>query len=165
MAGVLKIDIHESLEDLKELLSKQSRAIARSQVQILWWLKSGQATQVNELVRLSGYHRTTVSGWLSQYRQGGLTQLLARGQSPGRPRAIAGDLRAHLVRELDTPEGFASYGEVQRWLAAVHGCEVPYKTVHKTVRYDLKAKLKVPRPVSEKQAPGAVAAFQQTSEA
>lgn len=165
MAGILKIAIRESLEDLKELLTEQSRAIERSKVQILWWLKSGQATQVNELARLSGYHRTTVSGWLSQYRQGGLVQLLARGQSPGRPCAIAGELRQQLIQELEAPEGFASYGEVQRWLAAVHGCDVPYKTVHKTVRYDLKAKLKVPRPVSEKQAPGAAEAFQQTSEA
>ncbi|MBW4651591.1 MAG: hypothetical protein KME20_00780 [Kaiparowitsia implicata GSE-PSE-MK54-09C] len=40
--------------------------------------------------------------------------------------------------------------------------QVPYKTVHKTVRYGLKAQLKVPRPVSEKQTPGAVESFQQT---
>ena len=165
MAGVLKIEIHESLQELKEQLTKQSRATERSKVQILWWLKSGQATQANELASLSGYHRTTVSGWLSQYRQGGLAQLLSRGHSPGRPRAIAGELREQLAQELETPEGFASYGEVQQWLAAVHGCHVPYKTVHKTVRYDLKAKLKVPRPVSEKQASGAIESFQQTLEA
>ncbi|WP_205369776.1 hypothetical protein [Thermoleptolyngbya sp. PKUAC-SCTB121] len=39
---------------------------------------------------------------------------------------------------------------------------VPYKTVHKTVRYRLKAKLKVPRPVSKKQTPGACESVQQT---
>ena len=165
MAGVLKIDIQESSEELRELLSQQSRAVERSKVQLLWWLQSGQATQVNELAGLSGYHRTTVSSWLSQDRQGSLAQLLARGQSSGRPRAIVGKVREHLAQELETPEGFASYGEVQRWLAAVHGCHVAYQTVHKTVRYDLKAKLKVLRPVSEKQEPGAVAAFQETSEA
>jgi len=71
-------------------------------VQILWWLQSGQATQVNELACLSGYHRTTVSGWLSQYRQGGLAQLLSRGQSSGRPCAITGDPREQLAQALIT---------------------------------------------------------------
>ncbi|MBW4654593.1 MAG: helix-turn-helix domain-containing protein [Kaiparowitsia implicata GSE-PSE-MK54-09C] len=37
-------------------------------MQVLWWLKTGQATSVEQLAEISGYHRTTVSRWLSQYR-------------------------------------------------------------------------------------------------
>ena len=37
--------------------------------------------------------------------------------------------------------------------------EVEYNTVHRIVRYELNAKLKVPRPRHHKQAPGAVEQF------
>jgi transposase len=162
MSGVLKIDIAETSEELKAVLDRQQRASQRSKVQVLWWLKTGQATSVDQLAQLSGCHRTTVSRWLSQYRQSGLEALVAVASRSGRPRAIRGEILASLKQELQEPEGFKSYGEVQQWLAAVHGQQVPYKTVHKTVRYGLKAKLKVPRPVSEKQTPGACESFKQT---
>lgn len=164
MSGVLKLDIQESAAELKALLSRQSNAVERSKLQILWWLKQGQVSHVNELAQLSGYHRITVSRWLSRYRQGGLEALLERKPKPGRPRAIDGEVREQLRQELDDPEGFASYGEVQQWLAAVYERVVPYKTVHKTVRYGLKAKLKRPRPVSHKQQVGVVTTFEETLE-
>ncbi|MCF2971472.1 helix-turn-helix domain-containing protein [Synechococcus sp. Nb3U1] len=162
MSGVLKIDIAETAEELKAVLEQQQRSSQRRKVQVLWWLKTGQAKRVEQLAQLSGCHRTTVSRWLSQYRQSGLEGLVEVASRSGRPRAISGEVLASLERELQDPEGFSSYGAVQQWLAAVHGQRVPYKTVHKTVRYRLKAKLKVPRPVSKKQTPGACESFKQT---
>ncbi|HIK14973.1 MAG TPA: helix-turn-helix domain-containing protein [Leptolyngbyaceae cyanobacterium M33_DOE_097] len=144
MSGVLKTEIQESVEELKTLLNRQTNAVERSKLQILWWLKQKQVTQVNELAQLSGYHRITVSRWLSRYR------------------AVDGDVRQQLIQELEDAERVSSYGEIQRWLAAIHGQVVPYKTIHKTVRYGLKGKLKRPRPVSEKQPVGAVEAFKET---
>ena len=142
MAGILKIEIAESVESLKQVLQQQQDATQRSKVQVLWWLKTGQANQVNQLADLSGYHRTTVSRWLSQYRQGGLEALLEVHPKPGRPTAIAGDIRKQLEQKLAEPKSFGSYKEVQHWLQTVCGLQVPYKTVHKTVRYGLKTKLK-----------------------
>ena len=162
MSGVLKIEIIESADTLLKLLQQQHKATQRSKVQLLWWLKTGQATGVSQLTHLSGYHRTTISRWLSKYRQGGIDALLEVRSSTGRPQIITGEVRQELMRELEDPEGFSSYKQVQQWLAAVWGMQVPYKTVHKTVRYGLKAKLKGPRPVSEKQQAGAVEAFKQT---
>jgi hypothetical protein len=51
-----------------------------------------------------------------------------------------------LKTRLATSPGFASYLEVQRWLREECGVEVPSKTLHGIVRYQLKAKLKRPRP-------------------
>jgi putative transposase len=64
-----------------------------------------------------------------------------------------------LERELLEPEGFSSYKEVHQWLRSC--CEVPvaYRTVHEWTRSRLKGKLKVPRPVSEKQKLGSVEEF------
>lgn len=162
MSGVLKITIEESAETLKTLLDKQRDAVSRSKVQVLWWLKIGEVTSVNKLAQVSGYHRTTVSRWLSQYRQGGLEALLAVHPKPGRTPKIRGEIRERLEKELQDPEGFGSYKEVQQWLQGVCGVKAAYKTVHGTVRYQLKAKLKRSRPRSEKQTPGAVEAFKKT---
>jgi len=44
--------------------------------------------------------------------------------------------------------GFNSYKEVKLWLFEEQGLEIPYSTVHRIVRYQLHAKLKVARPTS-----------------
>ncbi len=156
MSGVLKIEIQESLDSLKKLLSKQKTGKSKERLQVLYWLKSGQAKTVDELASLSGHHRTTVSRWLTLYRKGGLTNLLTLKKKTGRKRKISPEVESRLVEELKDPEGFASYEEVQTWLKAFWGIEMSYTGVHKVVRYRLKAKLKVPRPCHVKQKKGAV---------
>jgi hypothetical protein len=61
-----------------------------------------------------------------------------------------------LSEELNQVEGFSSYKEVHQWLTSCCDIPVAYRTVHQWVRSRLKSKLKVPRPVSKKQKPGAV---------
>lgn len=160
MAGVLKLEVAESAETLKQMIHQVAHVQQKDKLQVLWWYKSGQASSVNGLAELSGRHRVTVSKWLSCYRISGLEALLDVRTSPGRPTVIGAQVREQLQQELQDPQGFNSYKEVQQWLRAVHGMDVAYKTVHKTVRYGLKAKLKRPRPVSQQQALGAVEAFQ-----
>jgi hypothetical protein len=66
-----------------------------------------------------------------------------------------------LSKELQEPEGFNSYKEVHQWLTSC--CEVKWHIAQYTMaRYRLKRKLKVPRPVSEKQNPGVVEEFKKT---
>jgi hypothetical protein len=67
--------------------------------------------------------------------------------APARPNAPAAVV-AHLQERLTSAPGFASYGEIQQWLEYQYGVSVAYRTVHERVRYKLKAKLKVPCPVS-----------------
>jgi hypothetical protein len=69
-----------------------------------------------------------------------------------------------LEKELSEPEGFSSYKEVHPWL--INCCDFPvaYRTVHQWIRYLLQGKLKVPRPVSEKQKAGAVEEFKKNSQ-
>jgi hypothetical protein len=69
-----------------------------------------------------------------------------------------------LEKKLSEPEGFSSYKEVYQSLT--NCCDVPvaYRTVHPWTRYRLQGKLKVPRPVSEKQKAGAVEEFKKNSQ-
>ena len=151
MSGILKIEIVESQATLKKLLTQQKSAKTQERVQVLYWLKTNQSNSVGHLAAMLGRHPTTVSRWLSKYRRGGLKALLKIESSRGRPACIPPFAIALLKQELSDPEGFSSYGEIPTWLETVCDVKVSYKVVHETVRYRLKAKLKVPRPVNIKQ--------------
>ena len=100
---------------------------------------------------------------MSSYRSGAMTELLYQKQPSGRPRIINPETLDRLEKELQEPEGFNSYKEVHQWLTSCCEVEVSYRTVHQWARYRLKGKLKVPRPVSEKQKKGAVAELKKTA--
>jgi Winged helix-turn helix len=53
-----------------------------------------------------------------------------------------------------------SYGEMQQWLAQTCQGTVEYGTLYRVVRYELKAKPKVPRPRALSQDPEKLNAFQ-----
>lgn len=159
MSGKLKIEIKESEKQLLELLRREKEPLAKERIQILYWLKTRQAETVNHLATLSSRHRTTVSRWLGEYRANGIDSLAKIGKSSGRNRAIANKIVSQIETELKDPEGFQSYSEIVRWLNVVHNLEVSYTVVYKLVRYQLKAKLKVPRPTHIKQEKGAVESF------
>lgn len=163
MSGVVKIHITETKETLKSLLVQANTPQAKERVQALYWLKTKTVETVAEIAILLGRHRTTVQRWLQQYRQGGLQKLLEEKKSPGRGQLMPPVIVERLQTELNQPEGFQSYKEIQKWLWTCHNLKVSYRTVHQWVRYRLGAKLKVPRPVSIKQAQGAVEEFKKNS--
>lgn len=156
------IEITESEADLKKRLQHAREAIHKEKLQMLWWLKSGQVTQQQEIAKRLGRDKSTVTLWLQKYRRGGLVELLQINKAPGKERKIKGEVLADLQQQLQNPEGFSSYGAIVEWLKQKHDLTVEYGTVYATVRYLLGAKLKEPRPQSDKQNEQAVEAFKKT---
>jgi transposase len=148
MAGVYKLDITESEQDLKHLLRTQKTAFAKERIQLLYLLKSSQAQTVESAASLLGRHRVTVQKWLRLYRNGGLAELMERKVAPGRKHSIPQWAQDALSKRLEHPEGFNSYGEICQWLQTQLGISAPYKTVHQLVHYRLGASPKVARPQS-----------------
>lgn len=148
MANHFKVQIAESLETLKQRLQTQTTAQGKERLQMLYWLKSGQLQTRQALAHRLNRNESTIHRWLQKYNQGGLNGLLEVKRAPGQRPKIGGAVLEQLKQQLSQPEGFASYGAIQTWLSQRCGIEVPYSTVHRTVRYQLKAKLKVPRPRS-----------------
>lgn len=159
MSRVLKIEISETVEQLKDLLNLTKNQQVKERIQTLYWLKSEQVQSENALANLTGKHRTTISRWLRSYRRGGINALLSKGKSTGRSRKLNSQIEESLKQELQDEQGFSSYKEIQTWLKAVHDVEMSYTGVHQLVRYQLKAKLKTPRPVHVKQEVGIVEDF------
>lgn len=146
--------ITESLDQLQSQLRATRDRAHRERLRALILLQSQQADSRREVADRLERHRNTIGRWFQTYQDGGLDALLERkpiGRPPGQSTLPPPVVEA-LTRALDSETGFASYGAVQRWLHDEFGLEIPYPTVYKLVRYDLKAKLKRPRPRHEKKA-------------
>jgi transposase len=140
--------ITEDLETLQARLRSERDAQLRPRLHLLVLLKSGQITTRRQAAVHLAVHRNTVALWLRTYHAGGLPALLTYKEAgaPAGQKTLPPAVFAQLKTRLATPTGFASYLDVQRWLREEFALEVPYKTLHGIVPYQLKAKLKRPRP-------------------
>ena len=140
--------ILEDLDTLQARLHRERDPKRKARLHLLVLLKSGHVTSRGHAAAPLALHRNTVAAWRRRYRSGGLEALLTyqeAGAPAGQktlPLAVFKPLQARLA----TSKGFASYVELQQWLRAEFGLEVPYPTLHGLVRYQLHAKLKRPRP-------------------
>ena len=163
MARPFQIEIVEDAEYLEKSMRQARNSRDQEKLQMLWWLKVGAVKQQQELAQRLGRDTSTITRWLQKYRQGGLNKLLEQKQAPGKPPALEKAQLAQLAERLEQPQGFKSYGAIVEWCEQTFGKAFAYKTVYKTVRYRLKAKLKVPRPRSHKQDEQAVKSFKKIS--
>lgn len=163
MARRLVLEIAESAEYLEKSLKQSKSAAQKERLQMLWWLRTAQVTQHQQLSERLGRSSASITRWLQKYRQGGLAALLEVKTAPGAPAKIQGQALEKLQQRLQSDEGFGSYGAIVEWLDQECGLTLKYDTVNRFVRQKLKVKLKVPRPVSSQQPPQVIAGFQQTS--
>lgn len=162
MAGVYKLEIQESEDDLKQLLRQQKTASGKERIQLLYLLKTQQAKTVQEAASILGRHRATLQEWLRSYREGGLVELLKSKARSGRPRAIPRWAETALQKRLQEPQGFDGYQAICDWLETQLGIQAEYKTLHKLVHYRWQSSPKVPRPVSVEQSSEQRSAYKKT---
>lgn len=163
MARRLQVVIEESVEFLEKQLKQTRTASQKERLQLLWWLKTGQVQQHQELARRLGRDTSTVTRWLQKYRRGGLSQLLEVKTAPGQAPHLTKEALAGLKERLEQGTAFKSYGEIVEWLKTQYNLELTYATVYSWAHYRLKAKLKVPRPHSVQQDAVAIEQFKKTS--
>jgi putative transposase len=143
--------IQEPLAELEARLRQERSAELRPRLHLLVLLASNTVrTQAEAAVHLA-LHRNTISRYLRLYRAGGLRKLLtySKGGAPPEQRSLTPRVMEALQAQL-AGEGFEGYTEAHRWLADEHGVKLPYATVHRLVRYRLRAKLKRARPSHQK---------------
>jgi transposase len=145
--------IAESPEVLQKHLRAERHAKRRQRLQALYLLASGQATSRAILAHLLAVHRHTIRAWLTLYEAGGLPALLTIQPAPGRAPALSPAALRQLRARLAAPQGFASYGEIQQYVARDHHVHRSYSAVHALVRYKLGAKPKAPRRSHPKKSP------------
>jgi putative transposase len=146
MAGVLKINITQTAQQLKTLLAKQTTARGKERILALYLLKIGKATTLKDLALVLGRDTTTLYRWFQKYKTHGLSGILTVSKSQGRKPTIPKAAMERLRQRLEKPEEFASYGAVRTWLKEECGVDASYKVVHEAVRYKLNVQLKPAKP-------------------
>ena len=146
-------EITESVETLKRLLRQAKKKHEVQRLNVLYLLKSGQAKNRLQVAKLLGVDRGSVGTWLAAYETGGLKTLLKRGYAPGRVPILTQAQQDVLRKELENPEGFHSYVQIQDYITETFGVKMNYKAVYAMVHDKWGAKLKVPRPSHEKKTP------------
>src|SRR5215470_5639158 len=123
--------ISEDLETLTERLRRERDPKCKIRLHLLVLLKSGQVTSRGQAAMHLALHRNTVATWLRRYRDGGLEALLTYKEAgaPAGQKTLPPAVFAQLQARLATSSGFASYMELQQWLRAEFGLDVPYTEV------------------------------------
>lgn len=138
--------IQETAEELRALMKAEHRPKAHQRLHALYLVASGHAHSRSAVATLLGVNRDTIGAWFTRYRTGGREHLLDLYVAPGRASTLAPDVLAALRERLEQPDGFASYGAIQTWLADTYGVQMQYQAVQKLVAYKLGARPKVVRP-------------------
>jgi transposase len=135
--------ITETLDELVARMKRERDGQRRLRLHLLVLLASQAVEERHQAATHLGVHRNTVRNWLNSYEEGGLEHLLRIGRPGARPRqrTLSPQVLAALQDRL-LERRFASYVDVQRWLAEEYALHVPYTTLHALVRYRLGAKLK-----------------------
>ncbi|AUB45010.1 Dihydrolipoamide acetyltransferase component of pyruvate dehydrogenase complex (plasmid) [Nostoc flagelliforme CCNUN1] len=76
MSRPFKIEIAESEEELKKRLQTANLGNQKEKLIMLWWIKSGQVKEQQEIGKRLAKDTSTVTRWLQKYRTGGLHELL-----------------------------------------------------------------------------------------
>ena len=76
MSRPFKIEIAESEEELKKRLQTANLGTQKEKLIMLWWIKSGQVQEQQEIKKRLAKDTSTVTRWLQKYRAGGLYKLL-----------------------------------------------------------------------------------------
>lgn len=156
MTGIPKIEIVETAEELRELMKRQKSGLGYAKVQALYLLKIRVAETVRYVAVIVGREESTVHRWFVLYKEGGIEALIEEKPRTGRPKKLNVEIVAKLQQELRDPERFTSYKEVKIWSVAIGEIQASYTTIYRVVRHELQAKLKVARPQSNQQQPGAI---------
>ena len=142
----------KSLPDINEDISKLSRSMKaeednrlRERIHMLYLIKSEKAKTQVSVAQILSRNRNTIGNWLDTYENEGLSGLLTIKTRPNRRFSIPPDVLQHLEQKLRDPEGFKSYKAIQVWIQQEFSISVSYQTLHRIVRYRLRAKPKVGR--------------------
>lgn len=163
---ILKIQVKETSEDLLTRIKGSRNVEEKDKLKLLKLIVDNEVSEIQEAADKLFRHRNTVSGWLNKYRKGGVNKLLIankRGKHLGYLKYFNKEQLSSLKEELNKPEGFNSYKEIQLWLKKELKIDIPYDTLWNLVRKRLKAKLKTPRPVNINKDAEKEEAFKKTS--
>ena len=155
--------VKEELSELKAMMSIEKDKRKYERLQSLYLKKKNPELTQAEIADITGKNRDTISRWQIKYKKGGLTELLTRNTSEGRPGKLSPEVVKDLKEKLESEKGFASYFEVIDWLRENYQIEMTYDAVFWICHKRLGASLKSVRKRNPEQDAEAVSEFKKKS--
>jgi transposase len=160
MATALKIEVKETIKELKGLQKENPSNYNRLQMLIL--IKDGGITTKDSLAQALSVSNKSVHVWRTKYIEGGLALLLEDNRG-GKQGQITEKIHQKLaVRLNNSKEGFKSFIEIQQWLKENFGIQMEYHAVNKYIKRKFGARPKVARKSHINKDDNAVALFKKT---
>lgn len=155
--------VKEDISELKVMMSSENDKRKYERLQSLYLKKKNPKITQAEIADILCKNRDTISRWQIKYKKGGLTELLTRNTSEGRPGQLSPELMKELKEQLESEKGFASYYEVIDWLKETHQIEMTYDAIFWICHKRLGASLKSVRKRNPEQDPKEVSEFKKKS--
>jgi len=163
MGKTARLDISESLTELKSLLSRQKTLKGEKRVKSLIYIKMDKFRTRQEVSYFLGVHIRTLERWLNNYKLGGINELLYDKPKNKRSKIITSEIHQGLAQRVNDPHNpFLGYWDAQIWVHKKYGVDVKYQRIREYLKQHFKTKLKAPRKSHYKKDEEAEKAFLKT---
>lgn len=158
------LEIKETEQELRKLISKQKKDKNKNRLRSLLYIKQKKYDTRQELSDALGYHIRTMEKWLAIYKKDGLKAMLLPNTVVRESKIITKKIHEGLSDRLNDPEkGFRSYVEAQQWVKDEFEVEIKYHWLRKYMVEKFKTKIKSPRKSHVNKDEQAIEAFLKTA--
>ena len=160
-----KLEIEESLGELKKVLAKQKTLKLERRVRSLILIKSKKFDTRQEVADYLGVHKRTMERWLQDYSKKGISGMLTIEPKNKGSKIISQEIHNGLKQRVYDPNNpFLGYWDAQQWVNKQYGVEVKYQRIREYLIQHFSTKLKTPRKSHYKKDLEAEKAFLKTTE-
>ncbi len=164
MGRLMKLEITESISELKKIQKRQSSIKAERRVLCLILLKSNKFSKQESLADYLGVGRQCLVQWLSLYRKSGIDGILLSSSRNKPSKIITPEMHQGLYEKvIDAQNPLLGYWDAQNWIKEEFKTEVKYHWLRAYMIKHFKTKLKSPRKSHIKKDEQAVESFFKTT--
>ena len=157
------LEIKESVKELERLKKKQKTLGFQKRLMALQHIALKKHDTRNELANYLGVHIRTLERWMAIFKQGGISELLARKPRRKGSKIITKEMHLGLQERLTDPKkSFKGYWDAQRWIKTQYGIDVKYQLLRAYLIKHFETKVKTPRKSHIKKDERAVVLFKNT---
>jgi len=164
MGKKANLDITESVLELKRLLAKQKTLTGEKRLKSLLAIKSSKYETRQGVADYLGIHIRTLERWISNYKAGGINQMLIDKPKNKTSKIITSAIHNGLSERVNDPHNpFLGYWDAQNWVKQEYGVDVKYQRIREYLIQHFKTKPKTPRKSHYKKDDKAEKAFLKTT--
>jgi len=141
-----KVEVAESLEELKRAKSKIQTAKGQKRIECLMMFKSEPFKTKQAVADHLFVNRKTIHTWLDLYKAGGIKELLPATSRNKKSKIITEEIHEGLRKKLnDGSNALLGYWQAHSWVEQTYGIEISYGWLREYLIKHFKSKLKTGR--------------------